>query len=153
LLQRRSIIRTGPTTVAPRSGNRGLLPEMRPTLRLLVATSVLLYACSNQSSADSIARGWIHRVIPRSAARSNLEQSSTLVSRQFTAEFDSPQGWRQYRAWVRTRLVPHFELRAAGRTGLTFARVEPGDVYQLQIRALSGGTGSRVRVTVVATAY
>ena len=126
---------------------------MRPTLRVLVVTSVLLYACSNQSSADYVARGWIHRVIPRSAAHSNLEQSSTLVSRQFTAEFDAPQGWRHYRAWVRARLAPHFELRAAGRTGLTFARVEAGDVYQLHIQALSGGTGSRVRVTVVATVY
>jgi hypothetical protein len=126
---------------------------MRPTAHALLATCVLWYACSNQPSANYIARAWINRVIPPSATYPALNQSATLASRQFTAEFDAPGGWREYRAWVPAQLVPELELRAPGRTGLTFVHVEGGDVYRLHIQALSGGTPSRVRVTVVAFAY
>jgi hypothetical protein len=124
--------------------------KLRETILIvLIAAAPAAWACG--SAVEREARRLQSRTIPPDASLlAVLGPSTDDSAMKFAWDLEVPEGWRAYADRMRREFATDFELLAASPRGVTLRRQRSGDVYDLKVRIVRGGSPAHVRVTFVA---
>lgn len=79
--------------------------------------------------------------------------ATSAAAHGWTWDLTADQSWASYASWVQRQIPDSYGVRFTTPTSLTFRRILDGDVYELRMRPVSGGTSLTVTSTFTATPF